>query len=562
MKKLTILLLLLYISTLGVLAEPIDTAADPTPTPVVESQPYSGSAEITILHTSDIHGNFQRNKETGAIGYSGIAAIQRSLPNSILVDSGDYLTSNLFQAQDTVSHVLSLMNAVGYHVAGIGEADLLNGTEVLRNVQSQAAFHMLSSNVTTGTDRNALLGNTQIIEVQGVKLGFFSIISPELRLSSGLAEITDIYLEDASKTAQACVNSLKQQGADVIIALSHIGNEGNTKVDQLAAFVSGIDFILDGHSHQEENGKFIGDTMILNPGANGKKVLQLNLKFGGNKSLLSISVTQWNYEATEKLEMDQAIMDLENQIIAEQSAFMNESVAVSKVAIDYQDEIQYQSNPLGNFIADAYRAKTNATIALVDADSIGGGISTGEVTKAKILSILPNNDVVQTKKITPKALKTALESGLSNMSLREDGTVDPAGAIGKFPQISGLTVSVNLKNEPGNRVVRIKLDTGVQLNLSDDRSTLMIASNSRILSGQNDYDIFSMYEVNEEFCAEGQALLDYMNSAEEYPDYTQSRIQVTEKQKSYAGIIITMLLGLLLMVMVLVVVIKIITRVA
>ncbi len=562
MKKFAILLLLFYITTLGVFAEPeVTPTPSPTPTPV-ESQPYSGSATITILHTSDIHGNFQRNKETGTLGYSGIAAIQRSLPNSILVDSGDYLTSNLFQAQDTVGHVLSLMNAVGYHVAGLGEADLLNGAEVLRDVQSRAAFHMLSTNITTGNDRATLLGSTKIIEVQGIKLGFFSILNPELRLTSGLEEMTDIYLEDASKTAQNSVNELKAQGADVIIALSHIGNQGSATVDQLAAFVSGIDFIFDGHDHLEENGRFIGETLILNPGSNGKKLMQLDLKFGANKALVSFSTTQWSYEAIENLPMDEAIVRLESQIVEEQSAFLNESVAISKVDLPYQEEIGFQSNPLGNFIADAYRYKTMATVALVDSGSIAHGISGGSVTKADILSILPNNGSIQTKKITPKALKTAIESGLSEIRLKEDGTVDPESVTDKFPQISGMRVAVNLKNEPGERVVRMKLDNGVSLNLSDDHSYVTVVSNSYVMSGQNDYDIFAMHEVTEEFGSEGQALLEYLNSSEEYPEYNEARIQMTNQQKSYTGIIVTMLLGLLLIVMVLVVVIKVMTRVS
>lgn len=562
MKKLTLLLLLLYVSTLGVFAEPaVEPSASPTPPPV-ESQPYSGSANITILHTADIHGNFQQSKENGTLGYSGIAAIQRSLPGSILVDSGDYLTSNLFQAQDTVDDVLSLMNAVGYHVAGVGEADLLNGAGVLRDVQSRAAFHMLSTNITTGTDRTALLGNTKIIEVQGIKLGFFSILSPELRLTSGLEEMTDIYLEDASKTAQTSVNELKSQGADIIIALSHIGNQGSTTVDQLAAFVSGIDFILDGHDHQEENGRFIGDTMILNPGANGKKLLQLDLKFGGNKSLLSFSITQWTYAAVENLPMDHAIVELENQILEEQSAFLNESVAISRVEIPYSDDIGYQSHPLGNFIADAYRQKTMAHVALIDTGSIAAGIPGGSITKADILSILPDNNSIQTKKVTPKALKTAIESGLSGISLKEDGTIDPQSASGKFPQISGLTVAVNLKNDPGERVIRMKLDNGISLNLNDDRSTVTVVSNSDVMSGQNDYDIFAMYSQEEEFGSEGQALLDYLNTSGEYSEYTEARIQMTNQQKSYMGIIVTMFLVLILIVMVLVIVIKIMTRVS
>lgn len=559
MKKiLTLLLLLLYMSTFGVFAEPAET---PAPEEAV-SQVYSGSATVSILYTSDIHGNIQQNKEKGTLGYSGIAAIQRSLPDSILIDGGDYLTSNLFVAQDTVDNVLSLMNSVGYHLAAVGEADLMNGSQVLQDVQSKAAFHMLSSNVTTGPQRTPLLGSTKIINVKGINLGFFSIINPDLRLTSGLEEVSDFYLEDASKTAQTCVNALKEQGADIIIALTHIGTKDDSTVDQLAAFVSGIDFIFDGHDHEANTGRFIGDTLIMNPGANGEKLMQLDLKFGANKQILSFSTTQWSYASIEHLPMDEAIVQLENSIIAAQTEFMDEAIAISKVEIPYQEDIGYRSVALGNFVADAYLYKTKARIALVDAGSIDAGIPGGSVTKANILSILPDGNVVQTKRITPKGLKLALESAVSEIKLKADGTVDPESASNKFPQIAGFRVDVNMQNEPGERVIRIKLDNGVSLNLTDDRTTILIASNNKVLSGENGFDIFASYPLQEEFGPDGQALVEYLNTSEEYPEYTQERIRMTDQQKSYVGLIVTILLSIMVAVMLLVVIIKMMTRVA
>ena len=296
--------------------------------------------------------------------------------------------------------------------------------------------------------------------------------------------------------------------------------------------------------------------------ANGKKVTQLDLKFGGNKTLLSITTTQWSYEAIEKLPMDDAIVQLENQIAEEQNNFLNESVGLSRVEIPYQEAIGCQSHPLGNFIADAYLKHTNANVAIVDAGSIAAGIPGGAVTKADVLSILPNSNRIQTKKITPKALKTALESGLSAIVLNEDGTINPDSVSGKFPQIAGMTVAVNMKNEPGDRVIRMKLDSGINLNPADDHSLVTVASNSSVMSGQNDYDIFAMSPLEEEFSSEGQALLDYINTTEEYPEYQEARIQMTNQQKSYMGIIVTMFLVLVLVVMILVVIIKVMTRVS
>ena len=548
------------VATTAPVAAAVSTpASSPTPSPTPFEMPESGTS-ITVLFTSDIHGHFQRNAANGTLGYSGIAAIQRSLPNSILVDGGDYLTSNMFMTEETIADVLSLMNAAGYRVAGIGEADLENGAEILQKAQTEAGFYMLSSNVTYGKERYPLLGNTEICDVNGIKVGFFSILNPDLRLDASLQNLESVYLEDAARTAQKCVNQLKSEGADVVIALSHIGNEGNTNVDQIAAFVNGIDFILDGHDHQEENGRWIGETLILNPGADGKQLIQLTLNYDRYRKLTGFSTTQWSYEGTDALPMDEAVVALENEIVQKQSDFLGSDVAVAEYAIPYSFSMMYQSEALGNFVADAYREKTQATVAIVNAGSIESGIPQGEITKATILAALPNQYSVQVKIVTPKMLKTALEGCLYNIKVREDGSVDPATATTEFPQISGFTAQVNFNNEPGKRVMGIQLDNGIELNLTDTYTQISLASSSGVFSGEFGYDIFLDREVEKDYGAEGQALLEHLGRTQNPEEYQSPRITITNQQESYTGLIISILLVIVLVVMVMIAIIKMMTR--
>ncbi len=616
MKKLTVLLLMVYFCTLGVFAQPVGSPAEPvqsatqttvqesatvettvpavmpvpteaaettpvatTPVPAaVAATPVSASATatpsptptviggngttVTILFTSDIHGHFYQNAASGTLGYSGIAAIQRSIPGSILVDGGDYLTSNMFTTEDTINDVLSLMNAAGYRVAGLGEADLENGVAALQQVQSGAAFHMLSSNISYAKERTPLLGDTIILEVNGINVGFFSLLNPDLRLDASLQNLEDVYLEDAARTAQKCVNKLKADGADVIIALSHIGNEGNTTADQVTAFVNGIDFVLDGHDHVEESGRWIGETLILNPGSNGKQVIELTLNFDAYRKITNLSTTQWSYEGILNLPQDEAVVALENEIVKRQSEILGADVAVADHSIPYSFSLQYQSEPLGNFIADAYRQKTMATVAMVNAGSIEASIPKGEITKATILAVLPNQYTVQVKNITPKMLKTALEGCFYHIELRNDGTIDPTTATTEFPQISGFTVRVNFNNEPGKRVMEIRLDNGVKLNLTDNYTSISLASSSGVFSGELGFDAFLEQEVEEDFGAEGQALLEHLTHTQNPEEYSNSRIILTNQQESHTGLIISILLIITLVVMVLIFIIKLMARVS
>ncbi len=535
-------------------AAPVATE-EPTPTPEPTPFPLDGT-KVTVLFTSDIHGNFLQNAETGTLGYSGIAAIKRSLPGSVLVDSGDYLTSTMFITEESINEIVTLMSAAGYDIAGIGEADLENGIDLLKKVQANAYFHMLSTNVTLGTTHQPLLDDYEIIEVNGVKLGFFSILSPDLRLSSSLQNVEGIYLEHAGRTAQKTVDALKKEGVDIVIALTHVGSEGDTNADEIAALTDGIDIILDGHDHQAATGRR-GDTVIFNPGANGQQLIQLDITLNNQRKITKYDIVNWTAEALKDLPMDEAIMALEQEIAMKQSEFLSDGVAMTKEAIPYSFALQYQSEPIGNFIADAYRYKTQATIAIVNAGGIESGLPQGEVSKSDIMAALPNQYTVQVKKITPKALKMALEGCFYNIKLLDDGSVDPSSATALFPQISGFTVSVNYQNEPGKRVMEIVLDNGVKLNLNDEYNYLLLASSSGAF---NEYDAFKEIPVEEEFGAEGQALLEYLSRTDEQDDYSEVRVKTTNQKENFTGVIVSLLLVLLLVVMVFVFVIKLITR--
>ncbi|WP_082596923.1 thiosulfohydrolase SoxB, partial [Pseudovibrio sp. POLY-S9] len=79
---------------------------------------------------------------------------------------------------------------------------------------------------------------------------------------------------------QEMVAEVKQEGADVVVLLSHNGFDVDRKVAQQ---VSGIDVILSGHTHDAvpEPVK-VGETMIIASGSNGKFVSRLDLDVDKN----------------------------------------------------------------------------------------------------------------------------------------------------------------------------------------------------------------------------------------------------------------------------------------
>ena len=73
---------------------------------------------------------------------------------------------------------------------------------------------------------------------------------------------------DPAAAANSCIAMLEEAGCDMIVALTHLGYEGESYTDcELAANTAGIDVIVGGHSHT-----FLDDKAVLRD-KNGKKVV-------------------------------------------------------------------------------------------------------------------------------------------------------------------------------------------------------------------------------------------------------------------------------------------------
>ncbi|MBK8303640.1 MAG: 5'-nucleotidase C-terminal domain-containing protein [Chloracidobacterium sp.] len=128
---------------------------------------------------------------------------------------------------------------------------------------------------------------------------------------------------------------------------------------------------------------------------------------------------------------------------------MLEKLAVKVGATSVQLDALSQSNRqketnIGNFIADSYRNAVNADIGFVNGGSIRADMTyePGPLTKRDVLSILPFNNPIVKIEVSGKLLLRIIEHGVARSGPGEDN--EP----GRFPQISGLTLSMIPANRP------------------------------------------------------------------------------------------------------------------
>ncbi len=245
-------------------------------------------AHLRLMETTDIHVNvfpydYYADRPNDTMGLARTAsiidAIRAESTNSMLIDNGDFLQGNPMgdyiayergMNEGDVHPVIKAMNVLGYDVGTLGNHEFNYGLDFMFKVVGGANFPFVCANLTKGQlasdPRNdALMFKPYLIKEKTitdgagnkspVKIGFIGFVPPQIMVwdeknLSGKANTRDIVA-----AAEAWVPVMKEEGADIIIALSHSGIDGTGPAELMEnaslylAGVDGIDAVFTGHQH-------------------------------------------------------------------------------------------------------------------------------------------------------------------------------------------------------------------------------------------------------------------------------------------------------------------------
>lgn len=440
-----------------------------------------GDTTITIIHTNDVHGRAEGDDKS-LIGYAKLKTYvdnqKKTNPNTILVDAGDTIHGTTFANISEGKTMVDLMDRLGYLLSVPGNHDFNYGYDKLVEISKGAKFEYLAANVVRKDGKKDLKDNF-IHEIDGVKIGFFGLATPETRFKSSPKNTKNVDFLDYIKTSKEQVTQLKENGADIIIAVVHLGLDKSSveRSDILAENVDGIDLIIDGHSHTElENGKKIGDTLIVQAGEYLKNIGVVNITYDGENTK-DINAKLVKFDEVKDLQADEEILNLIQKANEENEKLLGRVVGKTDVTLDGErKDVRTKQTNLSNLITDAMRESVGADIALTNGGGIRATIPQGEITMGDILTTLPFTNFVVGIEVTGSDIKSALEHGL-------DSFPEPAG---KFPQVSGMTVKYDSSKAGGDRVVSILVgDEEIDMN-----KTYKLATNDFMAIGGDDYKMF------------------------------------------------------------------------
>jgi 5'-nucleotidase/UDP-sugar diphosphatase len=438
---------------------------------------FAQNAKITFLHFNDVYEIVPIKGQGGFAPLMTLLKQERAAhPNTVTTVGGDFLSPSLLSGLTEGAQMIDLFNAVGVDLVGFGNHEFDFGPDVPKQRIAESKFVWLGTNI-LGVDGQVYPGSVATVTrtAGDVKIGFFGLLTPDT------AQLSDsgpsIRFADPVATAKAAVEKLKAEGAHVIVALTHLDLADDRA---LAQQVKGINLILGGHDHEPisiyENG-----ALILKAGSDAHYLAAIDLDVRtdtqGSKGPVTTALPTWRMLTTAGVAPDPEIGALVQKYQSQLDTELGAVVGRTAVELDSRrDTVRVTEATIGNLIADAMRDSTGADVAITNGGGIRGDTTYAagsDLTRKNILAELPFGNVTVLLEMTGADLRTAVEHGFSKIE-------DKAG---RFPQVSGMTVTYDPKKPSGQRVTDIQV-SGKPL---DPKALYKVATNDYMAGGGDGY---------------------------------------------------------------------------
>ena len=410
--------------------------------------------DVVILHTNDTHCGIEEN-----MGYAGLVWYENQMkeetPYVALVDAGDAIQGAPVGTLSEGEYLVQIMNKAGYDFAVPGNHEFDYGMEKLLGLSARLDCGYSACNFVNLPSKTQVFAPYRIMEYDDIQVAFVGVATPESITKSTPAYFQDqfgryrfSFCEDETGEAlysqvQSAVDQARGEGADYVIMVGHLGDNGITEKwssRSVIANTTGIDAAIDGHSHEvcvenvpNENGEMV---VLTQTGTKFANIGKLTITTDGQIQASHVSaVTDAEGNPAKDAEMESFINGIKSQY--EESL----KVVLGRTDVDLMDKdpetglraVRKAETNLGDLCADASRYMMGADIGFMNGGGIRAGIEAGDITYEDALSVFPYGNMICMAEVSGQKIKDALEMGVKNYPEESGG----------FIHVSGLTYTVD-----------------------------------------------------------------------------------------------------------------------
>lgn len=393
MKHYTLYFFLLLLCSCGQ-----DSTTSSTATPSNDTQ----ATEVVLFAMNDMHGKIDRFSKIKPI----IDAAKATSDKVFLVSAGDVFSGNPIVDfhPEKGSPIISLMGAVGMDVSVLGNHEFDYGQEVLNQRMTQASFPFICANVNTSEGVLNAPAPYVVIEKDGFKIAFIGAVENSSKGNLPLSHpknMDGLSFESAAQVVASFESNPDIKAADLVVALTHYGKEGDRAlIDQAATSgTSFVDLVVGGHNHMLYNETYKKIPMIQTS-AHMKYMAKLTL------SVVDGVVASYDYELIDLSDNLQ-----EDPSIADQIAdYNNRPEFYTSLATAAHD---HTSSETACFYTTALKETTQSQLAVQNYGGIRAKILAGDIRPYDIYTIDPFGNGLETYSVSVGNLKEFFSDNFS-----------------------------------------------------------------------------------------------------------------------------------------------------
>ena len=374
-----------------------------------------------------------------------INAIRAERPGALLLDGGDTWQGSYTAEMTAGQDMVNVMNALKPD-AMTAHWEFTFGKDRVDEIIDELPFAFLGANIFDNEWDEPAYEPYKFFEQNGVRIAVIGQAFPYLPIANPRYMFETLSFGIREERVAAMVEEVREEGADLVVLLSHNGFDVDRK---LASRVGGIDVILTGHTHDAlPEPLIVNDTLLLATGSNGKFVARLDLDVQGGE------VKGFRHKLipifSDVIAPDPAITALIDQQRAPYEAQLSE-------VLGQTGSLLYRR---GNFNGTWDDLICNALIEQREADiALSPGFRWGP-------SLLPGQDITRedlfnaTAMSYPKAYRSEMTGELLHTILEDvaDNLFNPDPYYqqgGDMVRVGGMGYSIDVSKPQGSRITNM-----------------------------------------------------------------------------------------------------------
>lgn len=389
--------------------------------------------KLNILHMNDIHGAVEPffdpsvSEEADVGGLANAKAMidgerEKNPEGTILTYSGDFTDGSYVSDKVKGAAVADAMGEMDFDAVGLGNHDFCWGTTRLKTLMSRIDAPIVAANIIEGDGKTLDGAQPYIIkDIKGVKVGIIGIDMPTTGKQLTPEQRGEIQFLDSAGTMKKFLPEMKKKGADVLIALTHLGLGYDRKLAQ--SFPEESLVIVGGHTHSNlAEVQREGKSIIVQAGSMSRYLGNLELQFDPAAKKITDARETLIPVIEGKVKPDMNV----SRIVERYSNALNKTGAnqLMGLAAENLDYSNHAAAKLNQIQADSMLEGSGADFAISYSSCLRRHVKAGPVTRKELYDAFPFGEwEADTIKTSGQSVKDLLEKYL----IGESRILVPAG---------------------------------------------------------------------------------------------------------------------------------------